>query len=193
MQRDTLTCGQQGDIPLPDDPFIMPVQMRFFFSGARLAVEDVGGANGVFVRLRQERELSPGGELRLGRQRLVLEPIPTATPGPGGTQVWGSPDPGYRLRLIQLLEGGLKGAAYPLREGDNLLGREQGDLTFPTDGFVSGRHAVLQVRQDRLTVRDVGSSNGTFMRLAGPTFVDNGDHYLIGRQLLRVEIQAPLA
>ncbi|AGC46037.1 FHA domain-containing protein [Myxococcus stipitatus DSM 14675] len=193
MLRDTLTCGQQGEIPLPDDPFIMPVQMRFFFSGSRLAVEDVGGANGVFVRLRQEREVSPGGELRLGRQRLVLEPIPTATQGPGGTQVWGSPDPGYRLRLIQILEGGLRGAAYPLREGDNLLGREQGDLTFPTDGFVSGRHAVLQVRQDRLTVRDVGSSNGTFIRLAGPTFVDNGDHYLIGRQLLRVEIQAPLA
>ncbi|WP_342374339.1 FHA domain-containing protein [Myxococcus stipitatus] len=193
MLRDTLTCGQQGEIPLPDDPFIMPVQMRFFFSGSRLAVEDVGGANGVFVRLRQEREVAPGGELRLGRQRLVLEPIPTATQGPGGTQVWGSPDPGYRLRLIQILEGGLRGAAYPLREGDNLLGREQGDLTFPTDGFVSGRHAVLQVRQDRLTVRDVGSSNGTFIRLAGPTFVDNGDHYLIGRQLLRVEIQAPLA
>ncbi|MCE9673762.1 FHA domain-containing protein [Myxococcus stipitatus] len=193
MQRDTLTCGQQGDISLSDDPFIMPVQVRFFFSGVRLAVEDVGGANGVFVRLRQERELPPGGELRLGRQRLVLEPIPAAAQGPGGTQVWGSPDPGYRLRLVQLLEGGLRGAAYPLREGDNLLGREQGDLTFPTDGFVSGRHALLQVRQDRLTVRDVGSSNGTFIRLAGPTFVDNGDHYLIGRQLLRVEIQAPVA
>lgn len=121
----------------------------------------------------------------------MLEPIPTAATGPGGTQVWGSPDPGYRLRLVQLLEGGLRGGAFPLREGDNLLGREQGDLTFPTDGFVSGRHAVLQVRQDRLQVRDVGSSNGTFIRLSGPTFVDNGDHFLIGRQLLRVEIQAP--
>ncbi len=193
MQRDTLTCGQHGEISLPDDPFIMPVQVRFFFSGARLAVEEVDGPNGAYVRLRRERELSPGGELRLGRQRLVLEPIPAAAMGPGGTQVWGSPDAGYRLRLVQLLEGGLRGAAFPLREGDNLLGREQGDLTFPTDGFVSGRHAVLQVRQDRLLVRDVGSSNGTFIRLAGPTFVDNGDHFLVGRQLLRVEIQAPAA
>ncbi|GMU03204.1 hypothetical protein KH5H1_73250 [Corallococcus caeni] len=193
MQRDTLTCGQQADIALNDDPFIMPVQARFFFSGARLAIEDVGGANGVFVRLRNERELPAGGELRLGRQRLVLEPIPAAALGPGGTQVWGSPDPGYRLRLIQLLEGGLRGAAYPLKDGDNLLGREQGDIAFPTDGFVSGRHALLQVRGDRLMVRDVGSSNGTFIRLAGPTFVDNGDHFLIGRQLLRVEIQPAAA
>jgi pSer/pThr/pTyr-binding forkhead associated (FHA) protein len=45
------------------------------------------------------------------------------------------------------------------------------------------------VKQDRLRVRDVGSSNGTFIRLTGPVFVDNGDHFLIGRQLLRVEIQ----
>jgi predicted component of type VI protein secretion system len=65
-----------------------------------------------------------------------------------------------------------------------------GDITFPTDGFVSGRHAVLTVRKDQLAVRDVGSSNGTFMRLAGPTFVDNGDQFLMGRQLLRVEIQS---
>lgn len=84
----------------------------------------------------------------------------------------------------------MRGAAYPLKEGDNALGREMGDITFPTDGFVSGRHALLQVRQDRLMVRDLGSSNGTFMRLSGPSFVDNGDHFLIGRQLLRVEIQA---
>jgi pSer/pThr/pTyr-binding forkhead associated (FHA) protein len=189
MTRDTLTCGPQGDLPLTDDPFIMPVQARFFFSGGRLAVEDVGGANGVFVRLRQEKELPVGGELRLGRQRLVLEPIPSAAVGPGGVHIWGSPDAGYKLRLVQILEGGVRGAAFPLKEGDNQLGREQGDITFPTDGFVSGRHALLQVKQDRLRVRDVGSSNGTFIRLNGPVFVDNGDHFLIGRQLLRVEIQ----
>ncbi len=189
MTGDTLTCGPQGDLALTDDPFIMPEQARFFFSGGRLAVEDVGGANGVFVRLRQERELPVGGELRLGRQRLVLEPIPAAAVGPGGVHIWGSADPGYRLRLVQILEGGLRGAAFPLKEGDNQLGREQGEITFPTDGFVSGRHALLSVKQDRLRVRDVGSSNGTFIRLTGPVFVDNGDHFLIGRQLLRVEIQ----
>ena len=189
MTRDTLTCGPQGDLPLVDDPFIMPVQARFFFSGGRLAVEDVGGANGIFARLRQERELPVGGELRLGRQRLVLEPIPAAAIGPGGAQIWGSADPGYRLRLVQILEGGMRGAAFPLKEGDNPLGREQGDITFPTDGFVSGRHAMLHVKQDRLRVKDLGSSNGTFLRLTGPVFVENGDHFLIGRQLLRVEIQ----
>lgn len=191
MRSDVLVCGKEGDVPLPDDPFVALNQARFFFSGARLAVEDVGGGNGVFVRLRAERELSTGGELRLGRQRLVLEPIPSPTPGPGATMVWGSPDAGYRFRLIQMMEGGMRGAAYPLKEGDNQLGREQGDITFPSDGFVSGRHAMLSVRQDRLTVRDLGSSNGTFIRLGAAAFVENGDQYLIGRQLLRVELQLP--
>jgi pSer/pThr/pTyr-binding forkhead associated (FHA) protein len=190
MRQDVLVCGRHGDLSLPDDPFVAPAQARFFFSGPRLAVEDVGGGNGVFARLRAERELPVGGELRLGRQRLVLEAISAPGTGPGGVTVWGSPDAGYRFRLLQLLEGGVRGAAFPLREGDNLLGREVGDLTFPTDGFVSGRHALLSVRGDKVVVRDLGSSNGTFLRLAAPSFVEHGDQFLLGRQLLRMEVQA---
>ena len=33
--------------------------------------------------------------------------------------------------------------------------------------------------------------NGTFVRLGAPSFVEQGDQYLIGRQLLRVELEAP--
>ena len=97
------------------------------------------------------------------------------------------------LRLRQIIEGGVLGAAFPLKEGDNLLGREVGDITFPTDGFVSGRHALLHVSHQRLVVRDIGSSNGTFIRLPAPAFVEHGDQFLIGRQLLRVELQPAAA
>lgn len=189
MRGDVLIVGRQGDLPLPDDPFVADSQVRFFFSGARLAIEDVGGGNGVFTRLRNERELATGGEIRVGRQRLVVEPIPALSPGHDGATAWGSPDAGYRFRLVQLIEGGVRAGAFPLKDGDNLLNRDLGDISFPSDGFVSGRHAVLHVAQDRLLIRDVGSSNGTFLRLAAPAFVDNGDQFLIGRELVRVEIQ----
>jgi hypothetical protein len=189
MSGEVLTCGRRAEIPLTDDPFVADVQARFFFSGARLAIEDVGGGNGVFCRLRQERELLADGELRLGRQRLTLKPIPPAVPGPDGAMAWGSPDSGSLFRLVQQLEGGLAGAAYLLKNGETHLGRETGEITFPTDGFVSGRHAVIRVAEGRVLVKDVGSSNGTFIRLAGPSFVDSGDQFLIGRQLLRVEVQ----
>ena len=188
MRADVLLAGRSGDLSLPDDPFVADTQVRFFFSGARLAIEDVGGGNGVFTRLRGEREVAVGGEIRLGRQRLVVEPIPALAPAPDGATAWGSPDMGYRFRVVQLLEGGVRGGAFPLKDGENQLGREMGDITFPTDGFVSGRHATLAVAQDRLMVKDLGSSNGTFLRLTAPAFVENGDQFLIGRQLVRVEM-----
>lgn len=188
MRGDVLLCGRGGDIAIADDPFVAETQMRLFFSGQRLAVEDVGGNNGVFTRLRSERELTAGGEVRVGRQRLVAEPIPPLAPAEDGATAWGSADAGYRFRVIQLLEGGVRGAAWPLKDGDNMVGRENGDITFPTDGFVSGRHAVMHVAPERILVRDLGSSNGTFLRLTAPAFVDNGDQFLIGRQLVRVEM-----
>lgn len=189
MGSEILTCGRAGDLSLADDPFVAGVQLRFFFSGGKLAIEDLGGGNGVFVRLRHERELIVGGELRLGRQRLVLEAVPPPTSTVGGAIAWGSPDPGYRFRLLQLLEGGIRGAAFPLRDGENLLGRETGSVFFPQDGFVSGRHALLVVKTDTLLIRDLNSSNGTFIRLGAPAYVENGDQFLIGRQLVRVDVE----
>ncbi|MGA9524632.1 MAG: FHA domain-containing protein [Myxococcaceae bacterium] len=190
MHADQLLCGRRADVQIADDPFVADQQARFFFNSGHLAAEDLAGGNGVFVRLRQEHELPAGAEVRLGRQRLVVEAIPAATPGPGGTVQWGSPDPGLRFRMVQLLEGHRRGAAWPLKDGENTLGREVGDITFPTDGFVSGRHAVLTVHGNRLLIRDLGSSNGSFIRLAGPTFVEDGDQFLIGRQLVRVDVKS---
>jgi hypothetical protein len=188
MQGEQLLCGRSGDLVVQDDPFVADTQMRLFFSGSRLAVEDVGGGNGVFTRLRGEREVASGGELRMGRQRCLIEAVPPLSPANDGAAAWGSPDDGYRFRLVALLEGGVRGAAWPLRDGENHVGREAGDITFAGDGFVSGRHAQIQVGPDRIVVRDLGSSNGTFLRLAAPAFVDNGDQFLIGRQLVRVEL-----
>jgi hypothetical protein len=188
MRGDVLLAGRTGDLALPDDPFVADAQMRLFFSGVRLAVEDVGGGNGIFTRLRSEREVGSGGEVRVGRQRLLVEPLAPLQANDDGATCWGSPDVGYRYRLVQLLEGGGRGQAFPLKDGENTLGRENGDITFPTDGFVSGRHAQVQVSADRILLRDMGSSNGTFLRLAAPAFVENGDQFLIGRQLVRVEL-----
>ncbi len=187
MRGEQMLCGRSGDLSIADDPFVADTQLRLFFSGNRLAVEDVGGGNGVFTRLRSERELAANGELRLGRQRLLLEPMNEVTPDEDGAIMWGSPDLGHRFRLVQLIEGGFRGGSWLLQDGDNAIGRENGDLVFPTDGFVSGRHALVNVALDRVVVRDLGSSNGTFLRLGAPAFVDNGDQFLIGRQLLRVE------
>ena len=182
--RDQMTLGTQADINPPDDPFLAPVQARFTLSGGKLNVDDVGSGNGVFIRLKVQvdRDLVPGNELRVGRQRLLVEALPAAQPG-----VWGSKDPGYKARLVQIFEGGRRGDVFPIKDGDVALGREAGDITFPGDGFVSGRHANFVFKGGRLSVKDLGSSNGTFFRLMQPTVLDTGDQLLIGRHLVKVE------
>ncbi len=46
----------------------------------------------------------------------------------------------------------------------------------------------LRAVEDRLTVTDVGSSNGSYVRLNGPRVVRNGDFLLLGQQLFRVHV-----
>ena len=66
------------------------------------------------------------------------------------------------------------------------MGRERGDVLFPEDGYVSGLHCRLAVENGKATLTDLGSSNGTFVRLKEETEVRTGDVLLMGQQLFRV-------
>ncbi len=187
LRKEEVTVGSSAELLLMDDPFVAHVQARIFFSNTDVVVEDLAGGNGVFAKLRKPSELKASQEVRCGRQRLIFEPLPhlnTSTP-----RAWGSPDTGYRGRLVQILETGLQGNAFLLQEGDNWIGRDNGDITFPGDGFVSGRHALLQLdSHGRATISDLGSSNGTFLRIDSTSKLEDGDQLLIGRHLLKMAI-----
>jgi len=182
-------CGRtQGSVRLHDDPTVSPRHARFVQSNGVLRIEDLGSVNGTFVRLKEPRRISVGEEIRVGRQLLRLEPLPRpARPDDHGVRPWGTVDPGYRFRLSQLLEGGGLGEIFPLRDGENLVGRDAGDVTFPADRYVSARHARLEVRGAEIALSDAGSSNGTFVKISGPTDLAPGDQLLVGGQLLRVD------
>ena len=187
FSKEVMTFGTAADVNPPDDPFLAPIQSRLTITQGGVGVEDLGAGNGVFLRLKVQvdRDLVPGMELRVGRQRLLIEALPAAQPG-----VWGTKDPGFKARLVQIFEGGRRGDVFPIKDGEILLGREFGDVTVAGDGFVSGRHATFLFKNGRLNVRDVGSSNGTFVRLQQPTVVEYGDQLLIGRHLVKIETVA---
>jgi len=188
LARETTTCGRlSGEVLFPEDPTVSPAHCVFTLRDGRVRVEDLGSVSGTFLRLRAPRPVQPGDEIRVGRQLLRLEPLPREVP-PGEVVPWGSPDPGYRLRLAQLLEGGGVGEIFPLRAGENLVGREAGDVSFPSDRYVSGRHARLDVDEGAVTLSDLGSSNGTFVKISGVVELAPGDQVLVGLQLLRLEI-----
>jgi len=88
----------------------------------------------------------------------------------------------------QNLRGGQIGWVFrPLGEVVT-LGREGNDINFPEDPFISGHHAELKLAGGVLSVTDLGSRNGTFVRIHGERVLKHGDYVFLGQQLLRVEI-----
>lgn len=188
LDREVTICGRRdGDLLLPEDGSVSPRHAAITVREGRIRVEDLGSSSGTFLRLRTPRSLIFGDEIRLGRQLLRLEPMPRPSGPAAAGAPWGSADPGYRARLVQLLEGGGTGEVVPLGAGANAIGRETGEVAFPADRYVSGRHARIDVGESAVTLTDLGSSNGTFLRANGPTEIGPGDQVLLGMQLLRVE------
>ncbi len=188
LDREVTICGRRdGDLLIPEDGSVSPRHAAITVREGRIRIEDLGSTSGTFLRLRTPRSLTFGDEIRLGRQLLRLEPMPRPSVTAATGTPWGSADPGYRARLVQLLEGGGLGEVVPLRAGASTIGRESGEVAFPGDRYVSGRHARVDVGEAAVTLTDLGSSNGTFLRVNGPTEIGPGDQVLLGMQLLRVE------
>ena len=90
-------------------------------------------------------------------------------------------------RLHLVMEGGQAGEIYDLA-GDTVIGRNNGEITFPHDGFMSGRHARIERRGGRFILTDEGSRNGTFIKIKGEVELQPGDMILVGKQLFRFEV-----
>jgi len=176
----------EGEVKLDKDQFVAATHAVFKFDGDQLTVQDGGTDNGVFLWFK-ERQIQSGDELRIGRQRLRIEWLPEEPETPAEQPLWGSPDPGYVARAVQLLEGGGEGDVFPLKNGENLVGRGGGDVSFPQDGYVSSRHCLVTVGDGQIGVKDLGSANGTFVKINGSTSVTPGDLLLVGEQILRVD------
>ena len=78
-------------------------------------------------------------------------------------------------------ESGL--AAVSLHEVARRVGIRQPSLY----GYVSSKHATITVADGALAVKDLGSANGTFVRINGHAPVNPGDLLLVGEQILRVD------
>ena len=182
----------EGTILFPEDPLLSPRHANFTYRQGTLFVEDQGSANGVFVRIRQPATLESGDVFLVGEQLLQIEACaPDLGPqmDADGTSFYASPKRPAKLQLIQRLRGGDIGMVYRSREGTLSMGREGNDVNFPDDPFISGHHAkIASTDGGRFALTDLGSKNGTFVRIAGSQPLANGDFVFLGQQLLRVEI-----
>ena len=78
-------------------------------------------------------------------------------------------------------------AVRPLVAGENVIGRDPGCAVWIDARGVSRRHAVVAVDARGATVRDLGSTNGTFVgghRVGGTHALSDGDTLVLGGESL---------
>jgi len=92
---------------------------------------------------------------------------------------------GGSITLVLLDDAGTPAQRFERAGRDTTIGRQDGDIRFPEDVFLSPLHAKISWEQDTLVVRDLGSRNGTWVFLEAPHRLLDGDLLLIGSQVIR--------
>lgn len=163
------TVGREGDIQLVDGR-ISRRHAKFTHQDGQIVVEDLGSTNGTKVAGTKltagERKAVNGGEkVSFGGYEVTI-----SLPGQGGgntTQMFSSNKTAAMTAAPakQTAPGKLvgEGKEFPLKLGLNTLGRKsENDICIP-DGYVSGKHGVLEIADDGVYFTDTGSTNGTML------------------------------
>lgn len=184
----------EGNITLPDDPYLSPRHARIHKRGDRHYLRDLGSVNGIFYRVREPVDLVHGDVVLVGQQVLRLEILGDGEVSLGpvmhyGVMLFGTPEQPRVARLVQLTSEGIPRDVFHLYRDETVIGRESGDVVFTDDVFLSRRHVAFRVdrAQRRVQVRDLGSSNGTLVLFRGEREIADGDVFRIGHHLFRFD------
>lgn len=176
----------------PDDPFLAPRHVRFLAHAGGVRVRPLDNVNGVFVQIREPYELQSGDVFYIGRELIRFEMLGSderdlAPIVEHGVRMFGTTPRESWGRLRQLTTAAVVRDVWHLSRAEILLGREEGDIVFPDDEFMSRRHALLSRLGARVRLEDQHSSNGTYVRLRGDRDVQPSDVLRVGDQVLRFE------
>lgn len=196
-EQDQDIGASEGDITFPDDPYLSPRHARIACRAGNYTLRDLDSVNGVYVRLREPVEVRDRDVVLIGQQVLRFEllgegELPLGPATQKGVLVFGTPEAARFARLVQYTTEGVGRDVHYLFRDETVVGRENGDIVFTDDPFLSRRHAALRVDHaaSRFTLHDLGSSNGTAIRIRGEHVLRDGDQFRIGRHLFRFEAGA---
>jgi pSer/pThr/pTyr-binding forkhead associated (FHA) protein len=185
-----ITLGRDTGSIFAGDSYLSPRHATFTRRGNALFIKDEDSLNGVYLKLRPNEPclLEFGDLFRIGQEIIRLEELKGQGKSPDNVERFGSPAKGYIGRLALVIGRDTTGNAFPIPERGVHCGRERGDILFSEDGYVSGLHcSVAKGKDGKIYLTDVGSSNGTFVRLRAEHQVGATDILLMGQQLFRID------
>jgi pSer/pThr/pTyr-binding forkhead associated (FHA) protein len=82
-------------------------------------------------------------------------------------------------------ESGRPTKTFTLDRGEAIIGRGDADIRFEFDVYLSLLHARIDLKDDTLWLRDLGSRNGSWIFIDEATKLIDGDLILIGSQIIK--------
>lgn len=191
-----IEIGRTAGIAFPSDPFVSPQHARITPIEGGVHLADLGSRNGVYLRLSDPAAVYPGDFFLLGNQLLRLDRLEAAwqeRPLDGhDVRGFGTPAKPPWAMLTRICVGEIEDDRYHLRGQEITIGREQGEIVFPNDGFLSRAHARvrMEIHDNAMTVvlEDLDSANGTYLRIRGAVNVPYGGMFRVGDQIFRLRM-----
>ena len=79
-------------------------------------------------------------------------------------------------------------ARTPVSSDPVIIGKDEAcDVVLARDAYVSRRHARISQEDDLVYLEDLGSANGTLLRIRRPILIEPGDEVVVGTTVLRLE------
>lgn len=172
------------------DPRIAALEGHLYVDEDVLWVEPTADGTGLYRRLRGEEPLVPGDVVLMGDVAAVFTNVPPSPPVDGDRMVLGGTANTPCGRLAFLRRDGTPGPLHDLPAGKTIVGRTDGHLNFPNDSRLSRRHARFFASDRGVTVEDLGSRNGTYVRVRERTQIETGDALRIGAAGLQIRDSA---
>lgn len=173
LESDETAFGRaEGDHTFPLDIFMSGRHAKILKRDGRFSLLDVGSRNGTFLKIRGETPLRTGDVILAGKQLLRYD----ADESMG------------RAALTTLLHSGAPGETYELKGDETSIGRAMADIVFDEDPTMAETHALVARRDGGHVVRDLGSKNGTFLRVKAEVDLEESDILIFGRHIFRFEV-----
>lgn len=160
---------------------------RIFVQDGCLFVERCGAGEAAFLRLANPHALDDQDIFLAGKQIFRYEEKPSTSAKTAGPEAGPAGPPPAGAELVRIDNKGNAVERYPLDAQEIQFGRTRGTHVFSDDNLMSRSHIRILQRGDDFVLEDLGSRNGTFLKLQRRTAFPAGSALMISGQLLRAE------
>jgi class 3 adenylate cyclase len=163
-----------GSRQFPADSALAPAHAQLSLKDGQIEVEPLSQSAEVYVQLVGPYCLQDADQVMMGSHVFELQNHQDQPLDSASKFVLVRGEAGPEQRAVSLSEC-------------TIWGRSIGTCTFPGDKIMSRSHAKIYRRGNDFFIEDLGSRNGTFLRVRGSAIVAPGSAVLMGSQRFRVE------